>query len=1130
MLRLLIISFVLVFAGSVQPLLAQVTNYTFNASSGTFTPLSGATSPSLTSGTADDGYFNGMPIGFDFWYLGVRNTTVSASTNGWITLGANITNSTPANSLASGGAPREVIAPLWDNLDLQAASNFSYLISGSAPNRVLTLQWLNAQWGANASGNTISFQVKLHETSGKIEFIYRQESGSTNSPSASIGITAVAIGSGNYLSLSSAGASPTVSSNSETTTIGVKPANGQTYSFTPPVPTAPSNLTFSEVEGFKMRLNWTDNSNNEDGFVIYKSTDGVNYVYSIQTAAGAISRLESPLASNTTYYWKIYAVAEGGLSTALEGSQATLAIYTVAGTIQDGGGVEIPDVSVNITGSFTGSVFSESGGDGYWFVDLPAGGNYTFTPVMPGYFFTPASYTFNNLSAHQTFTNFVGTPGYTISGHIQDGSGTAISGATVSVSGSQTTSTTTDASGNYSIGLAVNGNYTLTPSKSGYTFSPDTRTYNNLTATQTGADFTGTVNPSYTISGHIQNASAVSISGVTVTLSGGQSGSTTTDSSGNYSFSNVTGGGDYTITPSKTNYTFTPTSLTYNNLSANQTTADFTGTSTFSYTISGHIRNASSIAISGVTVTLSGGQSGSTTTDTSGHYSFAGLPSTNNYTITPSKTNYIFTPADQTHNNLTADHPGANFIGTSVITYTISGHIEDASAVAISGVTVTLTGGQSGSTTTDASGNYSFTDLPSTNNYTVTPSKTNYTFTPGNRTYNNLNSHETNANFTGALYYRVSGLMQDPQGGGIAGVPISVTGDVTDSVTSVCARGVCSWLISLPAGGNYTFTPSKTGYVFNPSSYTFNNLNNDEDADFTGTPAYTISGHIQNASSVAISGVTVSLSGSQTGSTTTDASGNYSFTLAAGGNYTVTPSEANYTFTPTSFTYNNLSANQTTADFTAILAGHTITGHIADAGSIAISGVTVTLSGGQSGTTTTDASGNYSFASLTEGLNYTLTPSKADYAFNPPSLTFNNLAGAQVADFTGALMPNITLIASVSPSGTAEPGTDLLYTIDFSNGGAGFAIAFVITDPVPANTDFKIASVATNLGTTGLTPTISYSNDGGSSWTYSPSSGAGGAPSGYDRNVTNVRWSFASTLSPTSPNNSGSVSYSVRIR
>jgi uncharacterized repeat protein (TIGR01451 family) len=127
-------------------------------------------------------------------------------------------------------------------------------------------------------------------------------------------------------------------------------------------------------------------------------------------------------------------------------------------------------------------------------------------------------------------------------------------------------------------------------------------------------------------------------------------------------------------------------------------------------------------------------------------------------------------------------------------------------------------------------------------------------------------------------------------------------------------------------------------------------------------------------------------------------------------------------------------------------------------------------------------------------------------------------------------IPSVALVLSVSPNGTVAPRTDLVYTINFTNGGAGSASGFGITDPIPANTDFKIGSATTSLGTTGLTPTINYSNDGGISWTYTPVSAGGGAPAGYDRNVTNVRWSFGSTLSQIAPNNSGSVALTARIR
>ncbi|HEX7958261.1 MAG TPA: hypothetical protein VF508_15045, partial [Pyrinomonadaceae bacterium] len=109
-------------------------------------------------------------------------------------------------------------------------------------------------------------------------------------------------------------------------------------------------------------------------------------------------------------------------------------------------------------------------------------------------------------------------------------------------------------------------------------------------------------------------------------------------------------------------------------------------------------------------------------------------------------------------------------------------------------------------------------------------------------------------------------------------------------------------------------------------------------------------------------------------------------------------------------------------------------------------------------------------------------------------------------------------------------GTDLTYSISFSNTGGYLASSFVVTDQMPASTDFKVGSVTNSLGTTGLTVTVAYSNNGGTTWTYTPASAGGGAPAGYDRNVTHVRWSFAGNLSQTAPNNAGSVAFTTRIR
>jgi autotransporter-associated beta strand protein len=162
------------------------------------------------------------------------------------------------------------------------------------------------------------------------------------------------------------------------------------------------------------------------------------------------------------------------------------------------------------------------------------------------------------------------------------------------------------------------------------------------------------------------------------------------------------------------------------------------------------------------------------------------------------------------------------------------------------------------------------------------------------------------------------------------------------------------------------------------------------------------------------------------------------------------------------------------------------------------------------------------FSGLAEGASVTL----GGWDFK---ITYLGGTGHSVLLTTGT--PVIGLVNSVSPSAMLQsPGTDLAYTITFTNTGAIGASNFVIADPIPNNTDFKLGSATSSLGTTGLSVAVAYSNNGGSTYVYTPVSGAGGAATGYDRTVTNVRWTFTGTLSQTSPNNTGSVGYTAKIQ
>jgi len=78
-------------------------------------------------------------------------------------------------------------------------------------------------------------------------------------------------------------------------------------------PAAPSNLTASGSVA-SVLLSWFDNSSNESGFVVQRSTDGVNFSNLVTLGAGASSFSDSSIGSGTTYTYRVYAYNSSGNS------------------------------------------------------------------------------------------------------------------------------------------------------------------------------------------------------------------------------------------------------------------------------------------------------------------------------------------------------------------------------------------------------------------------------------------------------------------------------------------------------------------------------------------------------------------------------------------------------------------------------------------------------------------------------------------------------------------------------------------------------------------------------------------------------------------------------------------------
>ena len=164
---------------------------------------------------------------------------------------------------------------------------------------------------------------------------------------------------------------------------------------------------------------------------------------------------------------------------------------------------------------------------------------------------------------------------YGISGTISPTASGA--GATVSLSGATSSTTTADNSGAYTFTGLANGSYVVSPSRTGYTFSPATQSIAISGANVTGINFTAIApgSQTFTISGTISPTAGGA--GATVTLGGAAAATTTANSAGGYSFLSLANG-SYTITPANLGFSFAPASQNVKVNAANVSGVNFTAT------------------------------------------------------------------------------------------------------------------------------------------------------------------------------------------------------------------------------------------------------------------------------------------------------------------------------------------------------------------------------------------------------------------------------------------------------------------------------------------------------------------------------------------------------------------------
>jgi len=221
----------------------------------------------------------------------------------------------------------------------------------------------------------------------------------------------------------------------------------------------------------------------------------------------------------------------------------------------------------------------------------------------------------------------------------------------------------------------------------------------------------------YGISGVVSGDIAA---GVTINLTGATTVTATTAADGTYSFTGLTDGRTYTLTPILAGYTFTPGS-TVVIFNGSDMAADFVATATASsHTISGTVTYAGGAGVK-ITFSRAGATAADVLTGTNGTYTSPSLPD-GTYTVTPYRSGYSFTPpnslpitlsvANSAGNDFAAEY--SNFTQADLVGTWVVHTLETGTPNGWSHVNVTI----------DSTGTLSFTDCLDSTTSTICPTGT----------------------------------------------------------------------------------------------------------------------------------------------------------------------------------------------------------------------------------------------------------------------------------------------------------------------------------------------------------------------------------------------------------------------
>ncbi|NOY57379.1 MAG: T9SS type A sorting domain-containing protein [Calditrichaeota bacterium] len=124
---------------------------------------------------------------FPFIYANKTYNQIKVSSNGFLTFDVSTNYHYLTNNLGA-SSPKNVLAPLWDYLNVSSSGKVHYQTSGETPNRMFVIEFKQIVWGPFSSPK-VDFQIVLFEGSNDIEFHYgTMDNAGFGADGASIGI------------------------------------------------------------------------------------------------------------------------------------------------------------------------------------------------------------------------------------------------------------------------------------------------------------------------------------------------------------------------------------------------------------------------------------------------------------------------------------------------------------------------------------------------------------------------------------------------------------------------------------------------------------------------------------------------------------------------------------------------------------------------------------------------------------------------------------------------------------------------------------------------------------------------------------------------------------------------------